>query len=61
MKPKETGYSIFTLFLLILISAYAPFCVGEVLFEDDFNKKAIDKGKWDPTGTWSRGWRDVDG
>ena len=53
MKPREMRLSIFTLFLFILISAYVPFCVGEVLFEDDFNRKAIDKGKWNPTGTWS--------
>ena len=46
-------FSVFILFLLGLISANAPFCVGEVLFEDDFEKNAIDKGKWVPTGTWS--------
>jgi len=46
-------FSVFTLFSFILISAYTSLCVGEVLFEDDFNKKAIDKGKWAPTGTWS--------
>ena len=46
-------YSIFTLFLLILTAVSAPLCVGEVLFEDDFDKNAIDKGKWNPTGTWS--------
>ena len=53
MKLRELRFSLFTLFLLILISADAPLCVGEVLFEDDFNKKPIDKGKWAPTGTWS--------
>ena len=46
-------FSVFTLFSFILISTYTSPCVGEVLFEDDFNKKAIDKGKWNPTGTWS--------
>ena len=49
MKSRGIRFSIFSFFLLI----YAPFCVGEVLFEDDFEKKAIDKGKWVPTGTWS--------
>ena len=53
MKSREMRFSIFTVFLFILISVYAPLCLGEVLFEDDFNKKAIDKGKWTPTGTWS--------
>ena len=53
MKSRELRFSVFTLLSFILISAYTPFCVGEVLFEDDFNKKAIDKGKWTPTGTWS--------
>ena len=53
MKSREMRFSIFTFFLFILIAVYAPLCVGEVLFEDDFNKKAIDKGKWTPTGTWS--------
>ena len=46
-------FSVFTFFSLILISAYTPLCVGEVLFEDDFEKNVIDKGKWVPTGTWS--------
>lgn len=53
MRSKAMGFSIFTLFLFTLTSVYAPFCAGEVLFEDDFEKKAIDKGKWVPTGTWS--------
>ena len=53
MRSEAVRSSIFTLFLFTLISAYVPFCVGEVLFEDDFDKKAIDKGKWAPTGTWS--------
>ena len=46
-------FSIFTFFLFTLISIYAPFCVSEVLFEDDFNKKDIDKGKWIPAASWS--------
>ena len=53
MTSRELRFSVFTLFLLILISTDAPFCIGEVLFEDDFEKNAIDKGKWVPTGTWS--------
>lgn len=32
-------FSVCTLFLLVPISVYAPLCVGEVLFEDDFIKK----------------------
>ena len=52
MKSGEMRFSIFTFFLFILISVYAPLCVGEVLFEDDFEKKEIDKGKWVPTGAW---------
>ena len=46
MKSRGIRFSIFSFFLLI----YMPLCVGEVLFEDDFNKKAIDKGKWTPMG-----------
>ena len=53
IKSREMRFNLFTFFLFILISAYAPLCIGEVLFEDDFNKKAIDKGKWTPAGTWS--------
>ena len=53
MKSGGLKFSTFTFLLLTLVFLYTPFCVGEVLFEDDFNKKAIDKGKWDPTGTWS--------
>ena len=49
MKSRGIRFSIFLFFLFI----YGPFCVGEALFEDDFEKKAIDKGKWVPTGTWS--------
>ena len=52
-------FSIFTFFLFILISVYAPLCVGEVLFEDDFEKNEIDKNKWAPTGGWKLGWRDT--
>ena len=39
MTSRELRFSVFTLFLLIFISADVPFCVGEVLFEDDFEKK----------------------
>ena len=54
MRSREMRFSNFTVvFLFILISVYAPPCVGDVLFADDFEKKAIDKGKWIPTGTWS--------
>ncbi len=53
MRAKAMGFSIFTFFSFILISVYAPLCVGEVLFEDDFDKKEIDKSKWAPTGGWS--------
>ena len=53
MRSKAMRFGIFTLFLFIFTSVAAPFCVGEVLFEDDFEKKEIDKGKWVPTGTWS--------
>ena len=45
MKSGEMRFSIFTFFLFILISVYAPLCVGEVLFEDDFEKKEIDSGE----------------
>ena len=53
MKSREMRFCVSTFFLFILTSVYAPLCVGEVLFEDDFNKKDIDKGKWIPAGTWS--------
>ena len=49
-------FSSFTLFFFILISVYAPLCIGEVLFEDDFEKGDIDKSKWAPTAGW-----DLDG
>ena len=53
MKPRALRFSVFTLFLFMLILGYTALCGGEVLFEDDFNQQAIDKGKWSPTGTWS--------
>ena len=53
MKSREMRFTVFTLFSFILISIYTPICIGKVLFEDDFNKNAIDKGKWDPTDGWS--------
>jgi hypothetical protein len=53
INSRATKFSIFTLFLFILISAHTHLCVGEVLFEDDFNKKDIDKSKWMPAATWS--------
>ena len=52
-KLKELRLGISTLFFFILISVYAPLCVSEVLFEDDFDRKDIDKGKWAPAGGWS--------
>ncbi len=53
MKSREMRFSVFTLFSFIFISVYAPLCVGEVLFEDDFGKNNIDNDKWIPTGSWS--------
>ena len=53
MNSREMRFSIFTFFSFILISVYAPPCIGDVLVEDDFEANKIDKGKWMPTGTWS--------
>ena len=53
MKSREMRFSVFTLFSFILISVYAPLCVGEVLIEDDFEKNNIDNNKWIPTDGWS--------
>ncbi len=53
MRLEEVRFSSFTLFSFILILIYAPLSVGEVLFEDDFEKGDIDKGKWAPTGGWN--------
>ena len=44
-------FSIFTFFSLILI-AYASICVGEVLFEENFEGGKIDQKKWNPAATW---------
>ena len=51
MKSREMRFSIFTFFSFILI-AYASICVGEVLFEDDFEGGTIDQKKWNPAPTW---------
>ena len=51
MKSREMRFSIFTFFSFILI-AYASICVGEVLFEDDFEGGKIDQKKWNPAPTW---------
>ena len=51
MKSRGMRFSIFTFFSFILI-AYASICVGEVLFEDDFEGGTIDQKKWNPAPTW---------
>ncbi len=56
MRSAAVRLSTFTLFLFILTSVYAPLCVSEVLFEDDFDKAEIDKSKWTPSAGW-----DLDG
>lgn len=53
IKSRAMRFNIFIFFLFILISVHAPICISEVLFEDDFNKKDVDKGKWMPAATWS--------
>lgn len=53
MKSEKTKVRIFTLCLFILTLIHEPFCIGKVIFEDDFEKNVIDKGKWIPTGSWS--------
>jgi len=53
MKSEKMKFNIFTLFLFILTLIYTPLCIGKVIFEDDFEKNVIDKGKWTPTGSWS--------
>ena len=44
-------FSIFTFFSLILM-AYASICVGEVLFEENFEGGKLDQKKWNPAATW---------
>jgi hypothetical protein len=53
MNSREMRFSIFTFFSFILISVYAPPCVGDVLFEEDFEGEVIDETKWMPAATWS--------
>ena len=52
MKSREMRFSIFTFFSFILVLAYTSTCVGEVLFEDDFEGGTVDKKKWNPAETW---------
>ena len=42
MKSREMRFSIFTFFSFILVLVYTSTCVGEVLFEDDFEGGKID-------------------
>ena len=49
MNAKKIKFSIFS---FILISVYATLCVGDVLFEDDFEGGVVDESKWIPTETW---------
>ena len=51
MKSREMRFSIFTFFSLILM-AYASICVGEVLFEENFEGGKIDQKKWNLAATW---------
>ena len=51
MKSREMRFSIFTFFSFILI-AYASICVGEVLFEENFEGGKIDQKRWDPSAGW---------
>ena len=51
MKSREMRFSIFTFFSFILI-AYTSICVGEVLFEENFEGGKIDQKKWNPAPTW---------
>ena len=62
MKSREMRFSIFTFFSLILM-AYASICVGEVLFEENFEGGKIDQKKWNPAATWivKRGGLDANG
>ena len=53
MKSREMRFSIFTFFSFVLISVYATLCVGDVLFEEDFEGGDIDRDKWIPAPTWS--------
>ena len=57
MDSKGRKSSIFTLLSFALISICAAVCFGEVLFEDDFEKNAIDEDKW----VLEVGWKIVQG
>jgi len=52
MKSRKMRLSIFTFFSFILVSVYATFCVGEVMFEENFAGGKIDQKKWNPAPTW---------
>ena len=52
MKSREMRFSIFTFFSFILILVYAGTCVGEVLFEENFEGGKIDQKRWDPSAGW---------
>lgn len=53
IKSSKMNFSIFTLVSFVILSVYAPLCVGEVLIEDDFEKNNIDSNKWIPTDGWT--------
>ena len=63
MKSREMRFSIFTFFSFILILVYAGTCVGEVLFEENFEGGKIDQKRWNPAATWvvKKGVLDADG
>ena len=52
MKSGKMRFSIFTFFSFILILVYAGTCVGEVLFEENFEGGKIDQKRWDPSAGW---------
>ena len=52
MKSRKMRFSVFTFFSFILILVYAGTCVGEVLFEENFEGGKIDQKRWDPSAGW---------
>ena len=52
MKSREIRFSIFTFCSFILILAYANICVGEVLFEDDFEEGVVNEDRWNLEPDW---------
>ena len=53
VKSKGKAFNLVTFFSFVFIYVYASVCVGEVLFEDNFEGNKVDKDKWDVPAAWA--------